>query len=68
MGARAWPLSLPILCQTEQMLCPPLNVASFFLFLRGGWGGIPTLVTFYPQGGVPTFWANVAFFSFPHPG
>lgn len=53
---------MPILCQTskEQMLCP-LNVASFFPFLRGGWGGLPgpplpTLVTFSPpRVGCPHF-------------
>ncbi|TEA40144.1 hypothetical protein DBR06_SOUSAS8210074 [Sousa chinensis] len=42
------------------MFYPSLNVASFFLFLRGGWGGfpgtpLPILLTFIPQGGVPTF-------------
>lgn len=43
------------------MLYPPLNVAaSFFLFLRGGWGGLPgsplpTLVTFPPRVGCPRF-------------
>ncbi|XP_029068041.1 retinoic acid receptor alpha isoform X4 [Monodon monoceros] len=42
------------------MFYPSLNVASFFLFLRGGWGGfpgtpLPILLTFAPQGGVPTF-------------
>lgn len=49
----------------EQMLYPPLSVASLFLFPRAGWRGLPTLVTFYPQGGVPTFRASAAFFAFP---
>lgn len=51
---------LALSCARRVCALPALNVASFFLFLRGGWGGFPgspfpTLVTFSPRVGCPHF-------------
>lgn len=57
-GGLAPVLALP--CARGVCASPARNVASFFLFLRGGWGGFPgspfpTRVTFSPRVGCPHF-------------
>lgn len=66
----AWLLALPCSVPEEQMLCPPSDVANFFLFLRGGWGELPrpplpTLVTFSPRVECPHFGQVEASLAFP---